>query len=121
MDRVIKFRYVFKNNISGVICSIIWTLDEIERGITEDYHFIDKAWDLVARDELTGLTDKNGVEIYGGDIIRHNGRMESVMRYIEEDAGFKIINKNHPMMHPSKKWFAQHVEKIGSIHDEVPQ
>ena len=69
--------------------------------------------------QFTGLTDKNGVEIYEGDVcIDHNG--VGVVEYSEKKASFRINYKDG-----SAKWFidytlkgeAQSIQVIGNIHE----
>jgi len=67
--------------------------------------------------QYTELKDINEAEVYEGDIVKHNGNMKSLIKFIEEEAGFKLINKTLGMMHISKEYFERYEEIVGNIYE----
>jgi len=65
--REIKFQYLFKFP-DGTIHRLTQTLEQLEQHRYIQYN-LEKGCSIVARREYTGLRDKNGKEIYEGDIL----------------------------------------------------
>lgn len=80
--------------------------------------------------QFTGLYDRNGKEIYEGDVCRFDANeiegfncvlcdFIGVVEWDEEDAGFYYATNMDKWPH-IKPWFAVNVEVIGNVH-ETPE
>ena len=66
--REIKFKYICKD-VTGDIFTFITTIEELEKARLNIDTF-GRIEEILARNEYTQLKDKNGREIYEGDIVK---------------------------------------------------
>lgn len=71
--REIKIRYTCHRKSDGHIWQTIVPIECFEtRGDVPAFVYDDnETWEVVARDLWTGIVDKNGRDIYAGDVLRH--------------------------------------------------
>lgn len=121
MSREIKFRYVFKRKTDGHIYIIEFSIEALEdKSVSQIKTMLrNDFWKLVARDQFTGLLDKNGKEIYESDIVRicnnKNGYFEVIFvnAYV---GGWVLRHKDYEEVSLGARKI-EDVEIIGNIHE----
>lgn len=113
--REIKFRYRHKGKESGDVFMDHFTLEELYQGKVTAGFKEEKYWEFLGRDEFTGLKDRNGKEIYEGDILKGENGAFGEVYYNEKTWAYLYRNGwGHPVEgypHPL------HSEIIGNIHE----
>ena len=74
-----------------------------------------KDWDVM---QYTGIKDKNGVEIYEGDVLSgFNGELTVEMKWSNEDGGYYVSEINRVSGGMATMEYLQNFKVIGNIHE----
>lgn len=122
MKREIKFRAKVKHHDP---------MRNPENGWVEGYYFQDLtqgkmrhyifeppcSWEVIPETvgQFTGLLDKNGKEIYEGDVVIFDNHLQGISQVVYDYAGFDVVSNNYrttlrPMMN-------NHMRVVGNIYD----
>jgi len=117
----LKFRYVFKKP-NGHIIKYFTNIQHLEHGDMDsflDSNFISIERDLIGRDLHTGRLDREGKEIYEGDIGKPRSRLLSSLWEVywdERACQFRVCANNDKQF--DKTHIVDWIDKVvGNIHE----
>ena len=125
-----KFRYVFEKDFGGKtgICykMPVFNLDDAVRSVFENkiLEYTNFGYKLIAKNQCTGLKDKNGKLIYEGDVVYKKGsknwkneKLLSKVIWSSNSAAFMISDENGLHQMPMN---SNNIEILGNIY-ETPE
>lgn len=119
--REIKFNYVFQHGETGRIYTKTFDIEDLENYDTFSYP---ANYGVIARRQYTGLFDKQGVEIYEGDILKVDRQLTLYSYYIvawnERRAMFSLAEIGSDFIESFYDWVdTDAFSVIGNIYEHL--
>ena len=127
--RELKFRYMYQHEECGYWTSKIFilgsglTVGELEELSIEDLEIsgtllLIQRYQIIARNQYTGLKDKNGKEICEGDLVEYCGYFGEIIYNDDSDGGARFMPRfadDDCVWHEKERWY--NLEIIGNIYE----
>ncbi len=111
--REVKFEYIFKEKYGMNLHHRMFTIEDLEN-YEMDVFLLENSFEIVARRQSTNLKDKNGKEIYEGDIVKWQTKnVGGVVSVVYETTCFTLEGTGFHVGHFS----LSKLEVIGNIYE----
>ncbi len=125
--RKIKFRYRFQNHKTKEIITAVIDLDRLENQSKFNPDVLDfLEWEILSRDEFTGLTDSKDKEIYEADKVKEANVLAGIVEFDKGCFSLKItmskrmgidVGQSIPLFDINPKFLLV----TGNIYEEVKE